>query len=66
MPIQNAYSTDVKSRRSVAAKDTVRPAAMKQRPHRCSSAERLADKLLQSPKFLNDLRLVMQRLEAGE
>lgn len=66
MHVTNAFSTDVKSRRSVAAKDTGRPTAMKQRPHRCSSAERLADKLLQSPKFLNDLRLVMQRLEAGE
>ncbi|QOY86171.1 hypothetical protein [Paludibaculum fermentans] len=66
MPITNAFSTDVKSRRSVAVKDTARPLSTKQRPHRCSSAERLADKLLQSPKFLTDLRIVMQRLEAGE
>lgn len=66
MHVTNAFSSDVKSRRSVAAKDSVRPVASKQRPHRCSSAERLADKLLQSPKFLADLRIVMQRLEAGE
>lgn len=66
MHITNAISTDVKRRRSTTAKESARTLPNKPRLHRCSSAERLADKLLQSPKFLADLRIVMQRLESGE
>ena len=66
MLTMNAFFTDVKRRRSTTAKDAARSLPTKPRSHRCSSAERLADKLVQNPRFLADLRLVMQRLETGE